>query len=106
MGLNTSRALEAAEPADERRAASHGEHRPDRRRGARQGRRQADGAQAGRAVPGRRPVPEAAAPARRPRRRTPAASAEPPPRVTVDKASRVLGSMVGRRLAERKKDDG
>ena len=119
MGLNTSRALEEAEPANESRAQKL------------EGTGRAAGATLGkgaaRLVKGRskdtsKPAADAAPPATTPAPApapAPAASNPPPtptpapapapaaeekPEVTVDKAARVLGSMVGKRLADRKKD--
>ena len=113
MGLNTSRALEEAAVADEARAASM--ENKGRSAGAVAGRGAAALMKRGRkrtasaattpagattAAPTSAP---AAAPTPQP---APAPAAEAaPPVVTIDKAARVLGSMVGRRLADRRKDD-
>jgi pyruvate/2-oxoglutarate dehydrogenase complex dihydrolipoamide acyltransferase (E2) component len=109
MGLNTSRALEEAAVADETRAASM--ENKGRSAGAVAGRgaaalmkrgRKRSSSTAGAAKASSTPAP-AADPTPQP---APAPTAEAaPPDVTVDKAARVLGSMVGRRLAERRKDD-
>jgi pyruvate/2-oxoglutarate dehydrogenase complex dihydrolipoamide acyltransferase (E2) component len=109
MGLNTSRALEEAEPANETRAQKL--EGTGRVAGATLGKG------AARLVKGRskgtpKAAPAAAAPAPAPASATstpppapaPAPAAEEKPDVTVDKAARVLGSMVGKRLADRKKD--
>lgn len=127
MGLNTSRALEDAEPANESRAQKL--EGTGRVAGATLGKG------AARLVKGRsKSTPKAAPAAPTPPTAATAAPAPPPaaapapaptpaatpapaaaptpapaaeeekPDVTVDKAARVLGSMVGRRLADRKKD--
>jgi len=122
MGLNTSRAIEEADVADERRAQKL--ESTGRTAGAVLGKgasRLARGrsAKAPAAAPpaGAAPTPAPApapAPTSTPSAPRAAAAAAPPSApasagaeggdVTVDKAARVLGSMVGRRLAERKKD--
>jgi hypothetical protein len=97
MGMSTGRALEEAQPADEPRAQAL----EDRGRAA--------GAAVGRsaaafvnrrkgATPSTAPPVASSAPA-------PGADPEPAEPVTVDKAARVLGSMVGRRLGDRRKDE-
>jgi hypothetical protein len=100
MGLNTSRALEETHVADEKRAASL--ESKGRTAGALAGRGAASLMTRGKkkpaaAAPAAPPPPTAAAPA-------PAAAEEARPDLTVDKAARVLGSMVGRRLTDRRKD--
>lgn len=119
MGLNTSKAIEESEPANEARAQKL--EGTGRMAGATLGKG------AARLVKGRskgssKPAPDAppaaapAAPAPAPAAATPPPAPAPAPAptaaptpdakpdVTVDKAARVLGSMVGKRLADRKKD--
>ena len=121
MGLNTSRALEEAEVADRARAADPREHGPFGRRASlgkgaaslmKRGKKK--GAAGRRRSAGRRAAPSTPAPAPAagpgipPRLRTARPAPHRPPAadddVTVDKAARVLGSMVGKRLADRRKD--
>jgi len=107
MGLNTSRALEEVEEANPTRAASL--ESKGRSAGALAGRGAASVMRWGK-KPGTASTPPAAppsgpGPASAP---TAAAAAQPAPAtddVTVDKAARVLGSMVGKRLAARRKDE-
>jgi hypothetical protein len=126
MGLNTSRALEEAEVANPTRAASL--ESTGRSAGALAGRGAASLMKRGKkkgaataappvaspAPPTPTPAPTPApapAPAPTPAATTPPAT-QPAPApaadddVTVDKAARVLGSMVGKRLAARRKDEG
>jgi hypothetical protein len=120
MGLNTSKALEEAQVADPKRAASL--ENKGRSAGAvagrgaaalmRRGRKRSTGTSSGttdatpepapRATPTPAPAPDPGVPTATP---TAASATEATPEVTVDKAARVFGSMVGRRLAERRKDD-
>jgi hypothetical protein len=85
MGLNTSRALEETDVADPKRSASL------------ESKGRSAGAMAGRGA--------AALMKRGKKKKAPAAADNATPDVTVDNAARVLGSMVGRRLASRRKDD-
>jgi MFS family permease len=107
MGLNTSRALEEAEPANESRAqklegtgraagATLGKGAARLVKGRSKGTPKAPADPAPTAAPAPAPSPTPAP--------APAPAAEEKPEVTVDKAARVLGSMVGKRLADRKKD--
>jgi hypothetical protein len=127
MGLNTSRAIEEAEPANEARAQKL--EGTGRAAGATLGKgaaRLVKGRSKGTAKPAAQTPPAAPTPsptvATPPPAPAPAPTPTPAPRpapaaapapgptadekpdVTVDKAARVLGSMVGRRLADRKKD--
>ncbi len=117
MGLNTSRALEDAEPANPTRAASL--ESTGRSAGAIAGKGAASLMKRGRKKGAASTPPASAAPAPAPSPApTPAPAPAPAPSpaaapttdgadddVTVDKAARVLGSMVGKRLAARRKDD-
>ncbi|HEY6532056.1 MAG TPA: hypothetical protein VIY72_07115 [Acidimicrobiales bacterium] len=97
MGINTSRALEpSAEPVDEARAQSL--ENTGRAAGA------VLGKGAAKLVRRKHPPAPVAEPEPEPQR-APTAEAEPTPEVTVDKAARVIGSMVGRRLADRKRPE-
>ena len=107
MGLNTSRALEEVEEANPTRAASL--ESKGRSAGALAGRGAASvmrwGKKTGTASTPPAAPPSGPGPASAP---TAAAAAQPAPAtddVTVDKAARVLGSMVGKRLAARRKDE-
>lgn len=113
MGLNTSKALEEADVTDPKRAASL--ESKGRSAGAIAGRgaaalrKQSHKPAAGTAPTATSPPPAAPAPAPTSPPSAAAApapaAADPAPEVTVDKAARVFGSMVGRRLADRRKDD-
>jgi hypothetical protein len=119
MGLNTSRALEEAEVANPKRAASL--ESTGRSAGALAGKGAASLMKRGKKKTPTSTPPAAAAPTPAPAP-APAAATAPAPApapaaapaatpatdddVTVDKAARVLGSMVGKRLAARRKDDG
>lgn len=121
MGLNTSKALEEDEVADPKRAASL--ESTGRSAGAvagkgaaallSRGKKKAKSTPASDApttvapTPGPTPAPAAPtpAPAPAPAPAPSVAAGEDASEVTVDKAARVFGSMVGRRLAERRKDD-
>lgn len=108
MGMNTSRALEEAQVADEPRAQALEDK--GRAAGAAVGRGAAALVNRGKPKPS---TPPPASPAPSSPSAPPSGSAPPstPPApasadgdgVTVDKAARVLGSMVGRRLGERRK---
>ncbi len=106
MGMNTARAVEEAPVVDDRRAASM--EATGRAAGAALGRGTAALVKGRRK--GARPTPPGAAEGSRPATEPaaqPAAGEQPTtPEVTVDRAARVLGSMVGRRLAERRKGEG
>ena len=106
MGMNTGRALEDAQVVDEERAT------------ALESKGRTAGAAVGRGAAAllnnrKKPAASPAAPPPTPTEPSPAAeraagptsAPEAKPEVTVDKAARVIGSMVGRRLAERRKDD-
>jgi hypothetical protein len=108
MGLNTGKVLEEPEVADPARAASL--ESKGRSAGAVAGRGAAALMKRGRkgsgSVPPTPSAPSASAPAPDPAAEaptTPTPGAAPEAEVTVDKAARVLGSMVGRRLGDRKK---
>jgi len=109
MGLNTSRALEEVEEANPTRAASL--ESKGRSAGALAGRGAASVMRWGKKT-GTASTPPAASAASAPgpaSAPTNPAAAQPAPAaagdVTVDKAARVLGSMVGKRLAARRKDE-
>jgi hypothetical protein len=106
MGINTSRALEPSpEPKDQARVQSM--EAGGRVAGAVLGkgvRKVVGGRGASRAGPGRAPAaPSSPSPTSS---SAAAAANEPAPQITVDKAARVLGSMVGRRLGPRGKGGG
>jgi cytoskeletal protein RodZ len=113
MGLNTSRALEESQPSDERRAASL--ENKGRSAGAVAGKGAAALMKRGKksaapstdvrsGSPAPEPSPTSPATEATSAAATPAADGSGTD-VTVDKAARVLGSMVGRRLADRRKDE-